>query len=124
MAKKVLVVDDNPVSRELIREVLEASDLWILEAETGDEALKKIADERPDIVLLDIQLPVYDGYEVLHRVRAGLKLNKLPVLALTAYAMQGDREKALESGFDAYITKPIDAAALRLQIRKILDSEP
>jgi two-component system, cell cycle response regulator DivK len=124
MAKKLLVVDDNPVSRELIREVLESSDLWILEAENGEEALKKIAGEKPDIVLLDIQLPVYDGYEVLHRVRTILKLDTLPVLALTAYAMQGDREKALGLGFDAYITKPIDAVALRLQIKKILDSEP
>lgn len=123
MVKKVLIVDDNPVSRELIREVLEASDLWILEAENGEEALKKIADEKPDLVLLDIQLPVYDGYEVLHRVRTCLKLDKLPVLALTAYAMQGDREKALDSGFNAYITKPIDAAALRFQIKTILDSE-
>jgi two-component system cell cycle response regulator DivK len=124
VVKKVLVVDDNPVSRELIREVLEDDKCKVLEAENGEEALKMIGDDKPDIVLLDIQLPVYDGYEVLYRVRTRLKLSKLPVLALTAYAMQGDREKALDSGFDAYITKPIDAAALRLQVNKILDSEP
>ena len=122
MAKKVLVVDDNPVSRELIREVLEDSDRKVLEAENGEEALKKIAEEKPDIVLLDIQLPVYDGYEVLHQVRKHLKLDTLPVLALTAYAMPEDRTKALASGFDAYITKPIDAAALRIQVEKILGS--
>jgi two-component system cell cycle response regulator DivK len=124
MVNKVLVVDDNPVSRELIREVLEDSDLKVLEAENGEEALKKIADEKPDIVLLDIQLPVYDGYEVLHRVRSDLKLDKLPVLALTAYAMREDCEKALASGFDAFITKPIDAAALRIQVKRMLGSNP
>lgn len=123
MPKKVLVVDDNPVSRELIREVLEDSDRKVLEAENGEEALRKIADEKPDIVLLDIQLPVFDGYEVLRQVRTCLKLDKLPVLALTAYAMQEDREKALASGFDAYITKPIDAADLRIQVRQILGSD-
>jgi CheY-like chemotaxis protein len=120
----VLVVDDNPVSRELIREVLEGPGRMVLEAENGEEALKKIADEKPDIVLLDIQLPVYDGYEVLRRVRGCLQLDKLPVLALTAYAMREDFEKALAAGFDAYITKPINAAALRVQVEKILGSNP
>lgn len=123
MVKKVLVVDDNPVSRELVREVLENTDCSVLEAENGAEALTEIADENPDVVLLDIQLPVYDGYEVLHRIRTDLKLEKLPVMALTAYAMQEDRERALASGFDAYMTKPVDAAALRIQVKKMLGSD-
>jgi len=123
MVKKVLVVDDNPVSRELVREVLEDTDCRVLEAENGAEALTEIADENPDVVLLDIQLPVYDGYEVLHRIRTDLKLEKLPVMALTAYAMQEDRERALASGFDAYMTKPVDAAALRIQVKKMLGSD-
>jgi len=121
VAKKVLVVDDNPISRELVREVVENSERMVVEAENGEEALRMIAGERPDIVLLDIQLPVYDGYEVLRRVREDLKLKDLPVIALTAYAMQQDREKALDAGFDDYIAKPIDAASLRARIRKILD---
>jgi CheY-like chemotaxis protein len=121
MAQKVLVVDDNPISRELIHEVLENSDLIVMEAENGEEALNMIVLERPDIVLLDIQLPMFDGYEVLHRVRSDPRLAKLPVIALTAYAMQQDREKALAAGFDDYITKPIDAAALRVRVQKILD---
>ena len=120
MVKKVLVVDDNPISRELIREVLENSDQVVVEADNGEEALKMIADEKPDIVLLDIQMPVYDGYEVLRRVRSDLKMENLPVLALTAYAMQQDREKALAAGFDDFITKPVDVAALRSQVKKIL----
>jgi two-component system cell cycle response regulator DivK len=122
MAKKVLVVDDNPISRELIHEVLENSDLTVVEAENGEEALNMIVLERPDIVLLDIQLPVFDGYEVLRRVRSDPKLDKLPVIALTAYAMQQDREKAFAAGFDDYVTKPIDAAVLRVRVRKILDN--
>ena len=120
MAKKVLVVDDNPISRELIHEVLENSDLTVVEAENGEEALSMIVLERPDIVLLDIQLPVFDGYEVLRRVRSDPGLDNLPVVALTAYAMQQDREKALAAGFDDFVTKPIDAAALRVRVRKIL----
>jgi two-component system cell cycle response regulator DivK len=120
VTKKVLVVDDNPISRELVREVLEDNDREVLEAENGEEALRVIAGERPDVVLLDIQLPVYDGYEVLRRVRADLKLAGLPVIALTAYAMRQDREKAFAAGFDDYITKPIDAASLRARVAKIL----
>jgi two-component system cell cycle response regulator DivK len=120
VTKKVLVVDDNPISRELVREVLEDSDRQVLEAENGEEALRVIASEKPDVVLLDIQLPVYDGYEVLRRVRADLKLAGLPVIALTAYAMRQDREKAFAAGFDDYITKPIDAASLRARVAKIL----
>ncbi|MEJ2246097.1 MAG: response regulator [Acidobacteriota bacterium] len=121
MAKKVLVVDDNPISRELIREVLENSDLIVVEAENGEEALNMIMLERPDLVLLDIQLPVFDGYEVLRRVRSDPRLGKLPVIALTAYAMQQDREKALAAGFDDYVTKPIDTAAMRVRVQMILD---
>ena len=120
MAKKVLVVDDNPISRELIHEVLENSDLTVVEAENGEEALNMIVLERPDIVLLDIQLPVFDGYEVLRRARSDPGLDNLPVVALTAYAMQQDREKALAAGFDDFVTKPIDAAKLRARVRKIL----
>lgn len=123
MAKKVLVVDDNPISRELIHEVLENSDRKVVEADNGEEALKMIASEKPDIVLLDIQLPVFDGYEVLKRVRSDPGMVNLPVIALTAYAMQQDREKALAAGFDDYITKPIDAASLRTRIKNILDGE-
>jgi two-component system cell cycle response regulator DivK len=121
MAQKVLVVDDNPISRELIREVLENSDLIVVEAENGEEALNMIMLERPDLVLLDIQLPVFDGYEVLRRVRSDPRLGKLPVIALTAYAMQQDREKALAAGFDDYVTKPIDTAAMRVRVQMILD---
>ena len=120
MTKKILVVDDNWVSRELVREVLEDSEQKVLEADNGEEALDMILNEEPDVVLLDIQLPVFDGYEVLRRIRSDRRFDELPVIALSAYAMRQDYEKALARGFDAYITKPIDAAALRIKIKKIL----
>ncbi len=121
--KKVLVVDDNPVSRELIREVLESPHQRILEAEDGEEALKKVFEEEPDVVLLDIQLPALDGYEVLRRIRDHPRFARLPVIALTAFAMREDSEKALALGFDDYVTKPIDAASLRSRIRDLLSNQ-
>ena len=122
MAVKVLVVDDNPVSRELVREVLENPDRTILEAGNGEEALNAISGEMPDLVLLDIQLPVFDGYEVLRRIRSDPKTRRIPVIALTAYAMQQDRDRAMESGFDAYMTKPINASVLRSEIDRFLQT--
>jgi CheY-like chemotaxis protein len=118
--KKVLVVDDNPVSRELIREVLEGPQQRILEAEDGEEALEKVLQEEPDLVLLDIQLPLLDGYEVLRRIRGNPRFARLPVIALTAFAMPEDSAKALALGFDGYVTKPIDVTSLRLRIRNLL----
>jgi two-component system cell cycle response regulator DivK len=120
VTKKVLVADDNQVSRELIREVLEDSSQRVLEAENGEEAIEKIIGEKPDIVLLDIQMPVFDGYEVLRRIRSDPAFDGIQFVALTAYAMKEDREKALASGFNAYITKPIDAKSLRVGIKKML----
>jgi two-component system cell cycle response regulator DivK len=117
---KILVVDDNQVSRELIREVLNSPDQVVLEAENGEEALEMILAERPDIVLLDIQIPAFDGFEVLRRLRSDPRFDNLPVIALSAYAMQRDYEKALKLGFDDYITKPIDISALRVRIEEIL----
>ena len=120
MTKKILVADDNRVSRELIREVLEDSELRVLEAENGEEAIEKIFNERPDVVLLDIQMPIFDGYEVLRRVRLDARFDGIPFVALTAYAMKEDREKAFAGGFSAFVTKPIDGASLRIRVRQML----
>lgn len=122
VTKKILVADDNQISRELIREVLEDPDQKVLEAENGEEAIESIIKEKPDLVLLDIQMPLLNGYEVLRRIRRNPRVNRIPVVALTAYAMKQDREKALASGFNAYITKPIDGASLRIRIKKMLNA--
>jgi two-component system cell cycle response regulator DivK len=118
--KRVLVADDNPVSRELIREILEDDDCEVIEAGDGREALEKVREHRPDLALLDIQMPVMDGNAVMFQIRADPQLAKLPVAALTAYAMQGDREKALARGFNSYITKPIDIPAFRAEVAELL----
>jgi len=118
--KRVLVADDNPVSRELIREILENDDCEVIEAGDGREALDKVREHRPDLALLDIQMPVMDGNAVVREIRADAQLAKLPVVALTAYAMQGDREKALALGFNSYITKPIDIPAFRTEVAALM----
>lgn len=118
--KRVLVADDNPVSRELIREILEDDGYEVIEAGDGGEALEKLRNHHPDLALLDIQMPVKDGNTVLREIRADPQLSKLPVAALTAYAMQGDREKALALGFNVYITKPIEIADFRARVAELL----
>ncbi len=118
--KKILVVEDDQPSRELIREILETRGYSVIEACDGGEALQKIQELAPNLVLLDLQIPVMDGFAVLSQLRQDPRFATLRVAALTAYAMRGDREKALRAGFDAYITKPIDATALRAQIEQLL----
>ena len=116
--RRILVADDSDPSRELIREILEMSDYEVIEAADGAEALKRIRETMPDLVLMDIQMPHLDGYDVLRHLRADEHLVRLPVVALTAYAMQGDRERVLEAGFDGYITKPVDIALLRREVER------
>ncbi len=114
--KRVLVVDDNPAGRELVRESLAEHVGSIIEASDGREALEKIRESLPDLVLLDIQMPQMDGYAVLQEIRSDPGLKNLRVVALTAFAMQGDRERALEAGFDDYLTKPVNMAKLKEQL--------
>jgi two-component system, cell cycle response regulator DivK len=119
---RVLVADDNPVMRELVREILESPDRQIEEAADGGEALKSIEKTRPDLVLLDIQMPVLDGFAVLKQLRGDPRFAGLPVVAITAYAMQGDRSSALAAGFDDYLTKPIRASVLRKRVSELLQA--
>ena len=112
----VLVADDNEDSRELVREGLRGQVSAIIEAADGREALEKIRETRPDLVLLDIQMPEIDGYGVLREIRRDPALRNLRVVALTAFAMEGDREQALDAGFDDYLTKPVTVATLKAQI--------
>jgi len=118
--KRILVADDNAASRELLREVLEMSGYDVLEAADGQEALRKARETSPDLALVDIQMPHLDGFGVLQALRDDPRFTDLRVVALTAFAMQGDRERALGAGFDGYITKPVEISALRQEIRKFL----
>lgn len=122
--KKIAVVEDNPDNRLLVRVILET--LYdVTEYESGISALENLHRQRPDLVLLDISLPEMDGTEVLQRIRADDRLKNLPVIALTAHAMSGDREKYISAGFNDYITKPIlDENILLGAIKKLLDGTP
>lgn len=119
-APKIAVVEDNEDNRLVVRALLEDT-YQIEEFESGDAALVAFDTSQPDLVLLDISLPGMDGPEVLRRMRADPKTAKLPVIALTAHAMSGDRERFLEAGFDEYLTKPIvDDAPLHRAIVRLL----
>jgi CheY-like chemotaxis protein len=109
----VLLAEDSAVNRELTRAMLEAWGCTVIEATDGYQALARLESERPDLVLMDIRMPGRDGYEVLRIIRQDPRWKTLPVAALTAFAMDGDRERGLRAGFDAYLTKPIDSGALR-----------
>ena len=117
---KVLVAEDNPVNRELLRELLENRGYAVVEACDGQEALRMVDETQPDILLLDIGMPVLDGYAVARKIRENPRLTPLPILAITAYAMQGDREKILHSGFDGYLSKPVNARALADELDRLL----
>lgn len=106
---RALIAEDNPVNRELLRELLEACGLEVSEASDGEEALDMIERQLPDVLLLDIGMPKLDGFGVIRKIRQTAHLAKLRALAVTAYAMRGDKEKALDAGFDGHVTKPINA---------------
>ncbi|HET9285601.1 MAG TPA: response regulator [Candidatus Angelobacter sp.] len=115
----ILIAEDNAVNRELLREMLEAGDYRVVEAKNGQEALTKIEEAEPDLVLLDINMPVMDGFAVIRWIREHPKFRKLPVVAVTAYAMKEDRERMLNAGFNGYVAKPIEFALLFKEIRRL-----
>lgn len=118
--KRIAVVEDNPDNRLLVRVILESL-YEVAEYESGFAALAGLQQDKPDLVLLDVSLPEMDGTEVLQRLRADERLRDLPVIALTAHAMTGDREKFIGAGFDDYVTKPIvDETVLLNAIEKLL----
>jgi len=118
-AKRILVIDDNPSSRELVKFALEPR-YDVDEATDGRDALSRIRSVLPDLVLMDIQMPEMDGYQTLHEIRADPQSASVPVVAITAFAMLEDRQKAFEAGFDGYFAKPINIVALREQIETLL----
>lgn len=121
MSKKtVLVVEDRDVSRELIRTLLEHSGYDVLEAATGAEAVSMAVENSPDLVLLDLQMPVKDGFQVLKELKSDQRSRTIPVVALTANAMQGDKERALRDGFTGYLTKPLSLSTIREELARLL----
>jgi two-component system cell cycle response regulator DivK len=118
--RKILVVDDNRDNRELVVKVLKNRGYDIVEAVDGEDALRKTQDERPGLILMDISLPKMDGYEVIRRLKSQKEYRDIPIVALTAHVMKGDKEKAMNAGCIGYIPKPIDIRELPEQIRYYL----
>jgi CheY-like chemotaxis protein len=117
--KTVLIAEDNAVNRELLRELLEIRGYAVTETCNGEEALDQIAKAPPDILLLDLNMPVLDGFGTIEKIRKNPNSRSLPVLAVTAYAMRGDQEKILSAGFDGYLSKPINAIALQAELERL-----
>ena len=116
----ILIADDRPSSRELLHVVLERAGYDVIEAQDGEAALEQIRARKPDLVLLDLQMPRLDGYGVQKAIRGDMQLAGLPVVALTASAMRGDRERILESGFTDYLAKPAGPDLLRETVARLL----
>ncbi len=116
----ILYVEDNPDNRSLIRRVLEAEDYAIVEAVNASQALEKLEGGNIDLVLMDINMPDMDGYTLTAKIKAISKFSKIPIVAVTANVMRGDREKSLGAGCDGYIQKPIDIDTLSQQIERFI----
>ena len=120
MPKKILVVEDNEQNRILMRQILKHNNYDVLEAADGAAGLAMAREHMPDLILLDLQMPVMGGLAVIRELRKTPELSKLKVMAVTSFAMKGDREKALEAGFDEYVTKPIDTRKFVELVKNII----
>jgi two-component system cell cycle response regulator DivK len=118
--KTILIAEDNPTNRELLRELLEIRGYTVAEACDGQEALAMVEQAPPDLLLLDIGMPLLDGFAVVRKLRENPRFASLPVVAVTAYAMQGDREKIMNSGFDGYLSKPVNSGSLVQELDRLL----
>jgi two-component system cell cycle response regulator DivK len=121
--KVILYIEDNPENRLLVKRVLEVEGYHVVEADSGSTGMQKAETLRPDLVLMDINLPGIDGYELTHRLKQMPHLAGVPVVAMTANVMKGDREKTLAAGCDGYIQKPIDVDQLPLQIARFIQAK-
>jgi len=120
MSKKILIVEDDPLSMRVLRMLLRSYGYSLLEATDGEKALKVACSDKPDLIIMDIQLPKVSGLEVARQLRQMSDLNHTPIVALTAYAMNGDKEKTISAGCDAYVAKPINARELLRLITEML----
>jgi two-component system cell cycle response regulator DivK len=121
MTKRILVVEDQEDNRRIVRDLLAANDYLMTEAENGEEALAAVQKERPDLILMDIQLPVMDGYEATRRLKADPASSSIPIIAVTSYALGGDEEKARAAGCNDFVPKPYSPRQLLAKIRQYLE---
>jgi len=123
MKEKILIVEDNPQNMRLVEMTLKAKGYTLLKATDGEEAMDIATRERPDIIIMDIQLPKMSGLEVTRRLRQLPALSHIPIIALTAYAMRGDKEKFINAGCNAYLSKPINTRELPKVLAEMLSGQ-
>ncbi len=123
MTKRILVVEDQEDNRAILRDLLTAAGYTYLEAVNGAEGIAVAGREKPDLILMDIQLPEVDGYDATRRIKADPALSVIPIIAVTSYALSGDEAKARAAGCDDYVTKPFSPRALLAKVRQHLGSE-
>lgn len=117
---KILIVDDNEKNIMLLKDILTFNKYDVIEAKNGEEGIKKAREEKPDLILLDIQMPIMDGFTAAKTLKADPVTMGIKIIGITSYAMKGDRERVLKEGFDDYISKPIDTRALPVIVKKCL----
>jgi two-component system cell cycle response regulator DivK len=120
MSGCILVVEDQMDNRQILRDLLGNAGYDLVEAENGEEALAAVKKQRPDLILMDIQLPVMDGYEATRRLKTDPATKSIPIIVVTSYALSGDEGKAREAGCDAYVTKPYSPRQLLAKVREFL----
>jgi two-component system, cell cycle response regulator DivK len=120
MSRLILVVEDQEDNRQIIRDMLTALDYELAEAQNGAEALAAVAKQKPDLILMDIQMPIMDGYEATRRIKADPSTKRIPIIAVTSYALSGDDQKARDAGCDNYVPKPFSPRQLLAKIKQYL----
>jgi len=120
MSKRILIIEDQEDNRAILRDLLSQAGYELIEAADGEEGVKLAEQERPDLILMDIQLPVIDGYEATRRIKAKPELKTIPIIAVTSYALSGDEAKARAAGCDGYVTKPFSPRDLLAKVRAYL----
>jgi two-component system, cell cycle response regulator DivK len=120
MAKCILVVEDQEDNRQILRDLLASAGFEMIEAIDGEAGVAAATSQRPDLILMDIQLPIMDGYEATRRIKANPELNAIPIIAVTSYALSSDEGKALAAGCDAYIAKPYSPRQLLAKVKEFL----
>jgi len=117
---RILIVEDNPDNMTLLTDILETLEYAVIQARDGQRGVELSTAEKPDLILMDLSLPVVDGWAAVRQIKADPALKHIPIIALTAHAMVGDRERALAAGCDDYLTKPIDLSLLTVKITKLM----
>jgi two-component system cell cycle response regulator DivK len=120
MTKRILVIEDTPNNRRILNDLLTNAGFEVIEAVDGEKGVAMAGELRPDLILMDIQLPLIDGYEATRRIKANPDLRSIPIIAVTSYALSGDEAKALAAGCDGYFAKPISPRVILAKVREFL----